>query len=357
MAEENHTQRDKRLVRRIIPWLLGVLILLPWLYADYRVSVDSPLRLTEPVRLVIKKGQGVSALARDLKSRQLLAEPLWLRVMALRQGTSQDLKYGEYEIPRGTTVRALLELLVSGRTRQLPVTIVEGWSFVQMLEALARHPGLQQTVAGKPAEEIMAQLGLSGQFPEGQFFPDTYFTSRHTSDLDILKLAYKKMQAVLENEWQGRAPNLPFNTAYEALIMASIVEKETGRADERPAIAGVFIRRLRQGMRLQTDPSVIYGMGELFNGNLRKDDLRRDTPYNTYTRPGLPPTPIALPGRQAIHAALHPAEGTSLYFVARGDGSHIFSSTLDEHERAVDQFQRQRKPSPPTPLPSGEGGF
>lgn len=355
MAEENHTQRDKRLVRRIIPWLLGVLVLLPWLYVDYRVSVDSPLRLTEPVRLVIKKGQGTAALARDLKSRQLLAEPLWLRVLALRQGTSQDLKYGEYEIPRGTTVRGLLELLVSGRTRQLPVTIVEGWSFAQMREVLARHPGLQQAVAGKPVEEIMTLLGLSGQFPEGQFFPDTYFTSRHTSDLDILKLAHKKMQAVLENEWQGRAPNLPFNTAYEALIMASIVEKETGRADERPAIAGVFIRRLRQGMRLQTDPSVIYGMGELFNGNLRKDDLRRDTPYNTYTRSGLPPTPIALPGRQAIHAALHPADGTSLYFVGKGDGTHIFSSTLDEHERAVDQYQRSRKLAPPISPPE-EGG-
>lgn len=353
MAEENHTQRDKRLVRRIIPGLLGVLVLLTWLYADYRVSVDSPLRVSETVRLVIRKGQGVSALARDLKSRQLLAEPLWLRVMALRQGVSQDLKYGEYEIPRGTTIRGLLELLVSGRTRQLPVTIVEGWRFAQMREALARHPGVRQEVAGKPADEVMALLGLPGQPPEGQFFPDTYFTSRHTSDLDILRQAYRKMQAVLESEWQGRAPNLPFNTAYEALVLASIIEKETGRAEERPAIAGVFIRRLRQGMRLQTDPSVIYGMGELFNGNLRKDDLRRDTPYNTYTRSGLPPTPIALPGRQAIHAALHPADGTSLYFVGKGDGSHIFSSTLDEHERAVDQYQRSRKPAPIAP--PGEG--
>jgi UPF0755 protein len=299
----------------------------------------------------------VSVLAHELKSRRFLAEPLWLRLLARVQGTSTDLKYGEYEIPRGTTVRGLLDLLVSGKTRHLPVTVVEGWNFAQMREVLARHPGLRQELAGKPANDIMALLGEPGQFPEGLFFPDTYFTALHTSDLDLLRQARKKMQAVLEEEWRDRAPNLPFNTAYEALIMASIVEKETGRAEERPAIAGVFIRRLRQGMRLQTDPTVIYGMGAAFNGNLRKDDLRRDTPYNTYTRSGLPPTPIALHGRQAIHAALHPADGASLYFVAKGDGSHVFSSTLDEHERAVDQFQRRRRPSAPVPLPPGEGGY
>lgn len=342
MAEENHPQRDRRLVRRLSAWLLGVLALCVWIYADYRVSVDTPLSINEATWLIVKKGQGVAALARDLKARNLLAEPLWLRVLALGQGASQDLKYGEYEIPRGTTVRGLLDLLVSGKTRQLPVTIVEGWTFAQMREVLANHPNIRQETAGQPVEEIMARLGLHGQFPEGQFFPDTYFTSRHTSDLDIFRVAHKKMQSVLESEWTNRAPNLPYNSAYEALIMASIVEKETGRAEERPAIAGVFIRRLRQGMRLQTDPTVIYGMGETFKGNLRRDDLRQDTPYNTYTRAGLPPTPIALPGRQAIHAALHPAEGDSLYFVARGDGTHVFSATLDEHERAVDQYQRHR---------------
>ncbi|MGB8167032.1 MAG: endolytic transglycosylase MltG [Chthoniobacteraceae bacterium] len=342
MAEEHHSRRDKRLVRRLTIWLVGALVLCLWVYADFRVSVDSPLRMTEPTWLIVKKGQGVTALAHDLKTRHLLAEPLWFRVLALGQGASQDLKYGEYEIPRGTTVRGLLELLVSGRTRQLPVTIVEGWTFAQMREVLANHPNLRQETAGQPVEDLMARLGLPGQWPEGQFFPDTYFTSRHTSDLDIFKLAHAKMQSVLESEWPGRAPNLPYNSPYEALIMASIVEKETGRAEERPAIAGVFIRRLRQGMRLQTDPTVIYGLGESFQGNLRREDLRRDTPYNTYTRAGLPPTPIALPGRQAIHAALHPAEGTSLYFVARGDGTHVFSTTLDEHERAVDRFQRRR---------------
>lgn len=345
MAEEHDTASDKRLVRRLIhgwPWLAGVLALMLWIHADYRVSIDSPLRMAGPTWLVVKKGQGVSALAHELKARQLLAEPLWLRVLAFVQGSGNDLKYGEYEIPRGTTVRGLLDLLVSGRTRQIPVTVVEGWTFAQMLDVLANHPGLRQEAAGQAPDQLMARLGEPGQHPEGLFFPDTYFTSRHTSDTDILRVARKKMQAVLEAEWRDRAPNLPFNSPYEALIMASIVEKETGRAEERPAIAGVFIRRLQQGMRLQTDPTVIYGMGESFDGNLRKDDLRRDTPYNTYTRSGLPPTPIALPGRQAIHATLHPADGNSLYFVAKGDGSHVFSATLDEHERAVDQFQRHR---------------
>ena len=348
MAEEHHTKNHQRLVRRLNCWLLAALALLGWIYADYRVSLDTPLRLSAPTRLVIKKGQGVAALAHELKARAWLAEPLWLRVLAYNEGSGQSLKYGEYVIPPGTTVRGLLELLVSGRTRQLPVTIVEGWTFAQMRAALARHPGLLQTAADQSPAELMARLGEPGQLPEGLFFPDTYFTALNSSDVDILRQARKKMQAVLEAEWAARAPNLPYHSAYEALIMASIVEKETGRAEERPAIAGVFVRRLQQGMRLQTDPTVIYGMGELYQGNLRKEDLRRDTPHNTYTRAGLPPTPIALPGRAAIHAALHPAEGASLYFVARGDGSHIFSATLAEHEQAVEQFQRRRKALPST---------
>ncbi len=342
MVEDRHTTRDKRLARRLGVGLLGLLILVIWVHADYRFSIETPLPISQPTRLVVKKGQGVSALAHDLRARHLLAEPLWLRVLAFSRGAGQSLKYGEYVIPVGVTVRGLLDLLVSGKTRQLPVTIVEGWTFAQMRETLASHPLLRQTVAGKSAGDIMALLGAPGQLPEGQFFPDTYFTSFNTADLDIFMRAYRKMQTVLAEEWQARAPNLPFNSPYEALIMASIVEKETGRAEERPAIAGVFIRRLQQGMRLQTDPTVIYGMGELYQGNLRKEDLRRDTPHNTYTRAGLPPTPIALPGRAALHAALHPEAGTSLYFVARGDGSHVFSTTLDEHNRAVEQFQRRR---------------
>lgn len=343
MVEEINGKRSgKRLRLRLIAWGLIVLLLALWVYTDYRVSIDSPLRIREPLQLTITKGQGIASIARELKTRKVMAEPLWLKVLAWEREAGQNLKYGEYEIPPGTTVRGFLEMVLSGKSRQPPVTILEGWTFEQMRQALAAHPGLRQETAGKTAEDIMALVGSPGQQPEGQFFPDTYFTARNTSDLDILKKAHRKMESVLSQEWQGKAEKLPFNTAYEALILASIVEKETGRADERPAIAGVFVRRIQQGMRLQTDPTVIYGMGPQFKGNLRKDDLRRDTPFNTYTRSGLPPTPIALPGREAIHAAVHPAEGTSLYFVAKGDGSHVFSSTLDEHEHAVDRFQRHR---------------
>ena len=342
MVDELNNEPNRLKLRRVVAWALGILLLLTWIYVDYRVSVNSPLGISKPLRLSIKKGQGVAALAQDLRARNVLVEPLWLRVLAATQGASQDLKYGEYVIPPGTTSRELLDMLVSGKSRQVQVTIVEGWTFAQMRQALAHHPGLLQEVAEKTGEEIMALLESPGVFPEGQFFPDTYFIGTSTSDLDILRKSHKKMLEVLGVEWQTRAPNLPLNTPEEALTLASIVEKETGRAEERPAIAGVFTRRLLQGMRLQTDPTVIYGMGEVFKGNLHKEDLRRDTPYNTYTRVGLPPTPIALPGRQAIHAALNPAEGTSLYFVARGDGTHVFSSSLDEHERAVDKFQRHR---------------
>jgi len=342
MVEEQDKVSQPNRVHRWIARGIVALILGLWIYVDFRVSIDTPLRLNRPLGLTIKKGQGVAALARDLKARQMLAEPLWLRVLARVEGTSQELKYGHYEIPVGTTVRGLLDLLVSGRSRQLPITIVEGWTFAQMRQALASHSGLRQEVADKLPQDIMALLGAPQAFAEGRFFPDTYFTASTTSDFDILKKAYQKMQGVLLEEWEGRAANLPLNSPDEALILASIVEKETGRAEERPAIAGVFVRRLQQGMRLQTDPTVIYGMGEAFKGNIRREDLRRDTPYNTYTRAGLPPTPIALPGRQAIHAALHPAEGASLYFVAKGDGAHVFSTTLEEHARAVEQYQKRK---------------
>ncbi|MFM8443735.1 MAG: endolytic transglycosylase MltG [Methylococcus sp.] len=340
--EENKDSQPEPIRRWIVRGIIALMLIL-WIYVDFRVSIDTPLRQDRPFGLTLKKGQGVAALARELKARGILAEPLWLRILARVEGVSQSLKYGHYEIPAGTTVRGLLDMLASGRSRQLPVTIVEGWTFAQMRQLLAGHSGLRQDVAQKSPEEIMALLGAPQTFAEGRFFPDTYFTSSTTSDFDILKKAYHKMQGILMEEWESRAPNLPLNSPDQALILASIVEKETGRAEERPAIAGVFMRRLQLGMRLQTDPTVIYGMGESYKGNIRREDLRRDTPYNTYTRAGLPPTPIALPGRQAIHAALHPAEGASLYFVARGDGTHVFSATLEEHERAVNQFQKRQR--------------
>lgn len=320
-------------------FLIAVLSI--WIYADYRQSLNVPLNLAGPLTLHLRKGEGVRALGQHLKSEGILKEPLWLMILTYSSGNARNLKYGDYVLTPGLTPRVLLDLVVSGKSRQVPVTLIEGMTFRELLKILNQHPVIRHELSAKSSEEIMALLGENGLPAEGSFFPDTYFTAAETSDLDILRKARRKMQSVLNMEWQGRDPSVPYPTAYEGLIMASIVEKETGQASERAAIAGVFVRRLNQRMRLQTDPTVIYGLGETFDGDLRKEDLRRDTPFNTYTRAGLPPTPIALPGRDAIHAAMHPQAGSSLYFVARGDGSHVFSDTLEAHEKAVDQYQRR----------------
>jgi UPF0755 protein len=221
--------------------------------------------------------------------------------------------------------------------------VVEGWTFQQLLDALRENEAIRQTLTDRDGAAIMAQLGKPDLHPEGQFAPDTYRFPRGTSDLEFLRRAHNTLQEWLDSAWRERAEDLPYDSAYDALIMASIIEKETGLASEREAIAGVFVRRLKRTMRLQTDPTVIYGMGSAYNGNIRRADLRRDTPYNTYTRHGLPPTPIALPGRESLHAALHPAEGDALYFVAKGDGSHQFSATLEEHLDAVRLYQLRRR--------------
>ena len=325
-------------LRRVILGSMLAVLLAVGLWLDYRHSLASPLPLKAPVVFRIEKGATLSQLAGDLQNSGILVDSFWFRFQAWSSHVS--LKYGDYEIAQGTTMRGLLDLFASGRIRKLAVTVIEGWNFAQMRSALARQPQLVQLTPEQTPEQLMVLLGHPGLSPEGLFFPDTYRIDSRTTDLAILKLAYRQMQSLLEEEWAQRAPDLPYKTPYEALIMASIIEKETGLAEERPQIAGVFIRRLRQGMRLQTDPTVIYGMGEQYRGDIRKDDLRRDTPYNTYTRSGLPPTPIALPGRASIHAALHPAEGSSLYFVARGDGGHVFSTTLKDHQQAVNQYQK-----------------
>jgi UPF0755 protein len=233
----------------------------------------------------------------------------------------------------------LLNKIVAGEVEQFFLTIVEGWTFRQMLAAVHQHPEIDKKLAELNDEEIMRTLNLPAVHPEGQFMPDTYHFPDGTTDIQFLKRGWKAMQDYLHAQWQQRDEGLPLKSPYEALILASIVEKETGLARERPEIAGVFVRRLQKGMKLQTDPTVIYGIGPQFDGNIRRKDLRKDTPYNTYTRYGLPPTPIALPGKAAIKATLHPADGNSLYFVAKGDGSHQFSDTLDEHNRAVRRFQ------------------
>ena len=314
--------------------------------------LDAPLAVgAAPVILEIPRGQPLIATARDLAGRGVLEHPRWLLLYARATGADARIKAGEYEVPAGTTPRSLLALLESGKVVQHAVTVVEGWTFRDLRRALEAEPLLDNTLAGRSDAEVMAALGEPDVAPEGLFFPDTYLFGKGATDLGILRQARERMRRELDAAWAGRAEDLPFGTPYEALILASIVEKETALAPERPRIAGVFVERLRIGMRLQTDPTVIYGLGAGYDGNLRRADLERDGPYNTYTRAGLPPTPIALPGADALRAAVRPDERGELYFVATGlpDGSHEFSRTLAQHEEAVRRYlkrYRQRNSGP-----------
>ncbi len=302
-----------------------------------------PLTLPEEgVTYELAPGSSLSAVAKDLASKGFLDSAFYFQLMARLDGEAANIKAGEYHLKPGLTPRSLLSLLVSGQVMNHSLTIVEGWDFKQVLAAVSAHDALKKTLVGLSDAEIMNKLGVPEMHPEGRFLPDTYHFPRGTTDLDFLKRAYRSMEQLLAREWPERDPDLPFKTAYDALILASIVEKETGKAEERPQIAGVFIRRLKKGMLLQTDPTVIYGMGESFKGNIRRSDLRQDTPYNTYVHRGLTPTPISMPGADALHAVLHPAKGKSLYFVAKGNGYHHFSDTLAEHNQAVRKFQLKR---------------
>ncbi|HHJ39197.1 MAG: aminodeoxychorismate lyase [Methylothermaceae bacteria B42] len=314
-----------------------------WLWHQYQQGLQSPLANTQTVVFEVRKGDNLKAVAARLQQRGWLKQPLWLQAWAYQQKAAQKIKAGEYQIPPGTTVKELLAMMVAGKVKQYKITLVEGWTVKQALSALQSHPALQYTLQGVPLEKLLAELGLPSGHPEGRFFPDTYFFVKNTSDREILRRAYEKMTKVMTEEWQNRQPDLPLKNTYEALILASIVEKETGKLAEQPQIAGVFIRRLKIGMRLQSDPTVIYGMGDAYQGDIRYRDLRQDTPYNTYIHAGLPPTPIAMPGRSAIHAVLHPHPGKALYFVANGDGGHVFSATLKEHNRAVARFLKRTR--------------
>ncbi|MGB1221794.1 MAG: endolytic transglycosylase MltG, partial [Alcanivoracaceae bacterium] len=266
-----------------------------------------------------------------------------VRLYDLFSGVSQQMHVGEYRLAPGDTLMTLLEKLENGAVLQRAFTLVEGWNFRELRAALAQVQGLAHSTSELNDAAIMKRVGSPGVHPEGQFAPDTYFFTRGDEDLALLKRAHERQKALLESAWENRAPGLPYDSPYQALVMASIVEKETGAAHERAEIAGVFVSRLRKGMRLQTDPTVIYGLGEAYDGNLRRADLRRETAYNTYVIRGLPPTPIAMPGADAIQAALNPAATEALYFVARGDGTHKFSRTLEEHEQAVRDYQLRRR--------------
>lgn len=311
-----------------------------FLWQDWSRFADAPLRASQESVLDVPPGASFAAIRRQIRQAGLSDAPdLYWRALAQRLGVASRLHAGEYTVPAGSTPRQLLQRMAAGDVIQHRFTIVEGWTFRQLRAELAKEPGLRQTLATQSDAEIMRELGAGADHAEGRFLPETYTWTRGNSDLDLLRRAHAAMSKALEQVWAQRAAELPLDSPYQALILASIVERETGKAEERPAIAGVFARRLRLGMKLQTDPTVIYGLGSGFDGNLRRRDLETDTPYNTYTRTGLPPTPIALPGLAALKAATQPAPGTALYFVARGDGSHEFSANLDAHNRAVARYQ------------------
>ncbi len=293
---------------------------------------------------VIKSGSAISTVVNQLISDGIINDRSRFMWMINQNEKSRNIQAGEYIISPSMTPGDILLNFISGKVKQHSFTVVEGWSFKQMLVAISASDKLKHTLTDKTPKQVMKNLGYGDEHPEGRFLPDTYHFPAGMSDKLFLQRAYQSMQKVLNDNWEKRAKNLPYKNAYEALILASIVEKETGVAREREQIAGVFVRRLQKRMRLQTDPTVIYGMGDKYKGNLRRKDLKKDTPYNTYRRKGLPPTPIALPGAAAIKAALHPADGKELYFVAKGDGSHYFSATIAEHNKAVRKYQiRGRK--------------
>ncbi|WP_166265468.1 endolytic transglycosylase MltG [Marinobacter caseinilyticus] len=320
-------------------------------------SLHAPVSLDEPVLFEVPSGSAFGHVADAMTANGLVQDSFWLKLHARVYPEHARIKAGEYEFVSGMSANDMLQNMVDGRIKTWSVQFIEGWRFSDVREVLAGNDRLKVTTGDWSDEQVMAALGAENEHPEGRFFPDTYLYSSKDSDLDVLRRAFEKMNLVLAEEWENRAEGLPYESAYEALIMASIVERETGVAHERDEVAGVFVRRLQRGMRLQTDPTVIYGMGNQYQGRIGRKDLQTMTPYNTYRISGLPPTPIALPGREAIHATLNPGEGDALYFVAKGDGTHQFSRSLKEHQKAVRAYQLKRRSdyrSSPPPTPDQE---
>jgi len=315
-----------------------------WAWQRYQGFADTPIALAGSERIIaVERGDGFQDILDKLREAGIQeGHDLEWKVLAQEMQVVSRLQVGDYAIRHGITPRELLAKLESGKVIQHRFTIVEGWNLRELRAALAGDEVLVKQAADLDDRALMAALDRPGQHPEGRFLPETYHYTRGMSDLDLLRRAALAMDKAVADAWDARAAGIPIQTPEQLLTLASIIEKETGKASERPEIAGVFARRLRLGMRLQTDPTVIYGMGSQYNGNIRRSDLTTDTPYNTYTRAGLPPTPIAMPGRAALFAAANPADGDTLYFVARGDGSHVFSATLAEHNRAVACHQLKR---------------
>ncbi len=315
------------------------------LAVDFYFFLTKPLGLTEEISYDYSPGTSVSALGRDLEAQNIISNRMYFSLWARITGSSRLLKAGEYQLTPELNVLGLFRLMEEGKVQLYSLTLVEGLTFKQMMQQIEQSPYLKHQLSGMSAEQVMQAIGYPGEHPEGRFFPDTYRFPKGMSDIELLKKAYTEMHTRLEVAWQERQQGLPLKNAYEALTLASIVEKESAIAEERTLIAGVFINRLRKGMRLQTDPTVIYGMGDAYDGDIRFRDLRTDTPYNTYTRKGLPPTPIAMPGQGALDAVSQPDTTDYIYFVALSDqsGRHVFSRTLAEHEHAVDIHQRKIK--------------
>lgn len=346
--------------------LLVVLVIIAVPLTGFWVAgyLHRPLPMNEPVTVIVDPGVTYSGMLHTMKERGLLGrginEPLrWgaARLYALFTGVDAHMFVGEYRLTPGDGLITLLDKVDRGDVLQHTVTLVDGWTFKEWRSRLDGLADLKHATQGLSGQQIMARLGMPDHKPEGWFAPNTYFYTRGTSDLDVMRRALDRQRRILDDAWSERDNGLPYDSSYQALIMASIVEKETAVPNERGTIAGVFINRLRRGMRLQTDPTVIYGLGERYDGNLHRSDLRRRTPYNTYLISGLPPTPIAMPGKEAIQAALHPSDTEALYFVARGDGSHVFSNSLAAHQKAVRKYQLKRRSdyrSTPRPLSQPE---
>lgn len=326
------------MMRRLFISVFVLTLLFTASFCYYAFSL-LPLSST-PFEFTLKQGSSLKSMARDMQEAGLL-EHDWAFVWMVRLlGKSSQLKAGVYMLEKPTSPLELLEIISSGQVSLKQISIIEGWTFKQLRAALNANQEITHDTLMLTDAEILKRIGAVETHPEGLFFPDTYNFAAGSSDLSILKRSYQVMQQRLQQAWEGKDAGLPLQTPYQVLILASIIEKETGIQGDRAMISGVFVNRLRSGMLLQTDPSVIYGMGSRFDGNLRRSDLLTDTVYNTYTRGGLPPTPIALPGKAALLAALHPAQTNALYFVSRGDGSSQFSSNLSDHNRAVNQYQR-----------------
>lgn len=330
-------------------WLAAIYVLVVlavtlglFVVRQFHVAIHQPLRLQEPERLLlVGKGDTLSSIVYGLANEGVLDHPRWLLWYARWQDATL-VRTGEYALTPDLTGLTLLQRLASGRVRQYDITFPEGWTLAQAMALMATQPKLINDIQDMDPEQYRKVFGFGPTEAEGWFFPDTYTYVSGNKMSDVLLQAHRRMRTILDEEWQKRDKSVPYKNPYEALIMASIVEKETGDPSERKQIAGVFVRRLQTGMKLQTDPTVIYGLGSSFTGDLKRRHLKEPTPYNTYVIDGLPPTPIAMPGRAAIHAALHPKVGKDVFFVARGDGTHTFSATLAEHERAVQAFQVNR---------------